>query len=76
MKNIALMRMSIYDFEFLGEGLRDNVVVNPTDWPERNPLITLPAFNGVILGDLSGLITLFHISSRGKRAQCPLGNRD
>jgi len=55
MKDIIRVRMSIYDFEFLGESLRGNVVANPSDWPERNPLIALAAFNGVVLGGFSGL---------------------
>jgi hypothetical protein len=67
MKNIIQVRMSIYDFELLGESLRCNVIVNPSDWPERNPLIALAAFNGVILGVFSGPITLCHIASKRKR---------
>ena len=67
MKNIILVRMPIYDFELLGESLRSDVVVNPSDWPERNPLITLAAFNGVILGGFSGLIAQCHVFSERKR---------
>ena len=67
MKNIILVRMSIYDFELLGESLRGNVVVNPSDWPERNPLIALAAFNGIVLGGFAGLIAQCHVFSERKR---------